>query len=351
MLCALSLDAEGCSLPVFRYALDRWQPDTFHLKVPQAQAQDPAVAKFLRNLGPASGLNLEAERVTGDQFVLMRPDAAESDGPPPWSGDLTGAVLERFGESPARTKIVAEILEGASAVWVLVESGDAPADNRAFDALQKRLRYLQQVISLPPADPNDLSSRPGPGPAVEVKFSVLRVPGLHLPPGDAPQPQSLHPEALFLPVLAGPRSGLSTSREPWFAAVFGRGRVLGAWPAAAFGDEQIEEICLFLSGACSCQVKRQNPGWDLLLKVDWDEKLREIGVPVPSAAAASGTTATQAQNRPQQEPETVRIAPGTPEAEPKHISSKLTSLLLGAVAIIAAGGLTARMILLRRFSK
>ena len=343
----LSVDAGGCSLPVFRYALDRWQPDTFHLNVAQNQAQDPAVAKFLRNLGPASGLNLEADRIPDETSQLLRPDAADSDGPPPWTGTLDGAVLERFAESPARTKIVQEILNGASAVWVVVESGDASADNQAVEALQKRLRYLQQVISLPAVDPHDLSSRPGPGPALEVKFSVLRVHGLHLPSGDAHQTQALHPEALLLPVLAGPRSGLAASREPWFAAVFGRGRVLGAWSAATFGDDQIEEICLFLAGACSCQVKRQNPGWDLLLQIDWDEKLRELGVPSPAATTATEATKTQGQSQAQQEPETVRIEPDTPSAEPKMLSKKLTSRLLIAIAIIATIGLLARLMLHR----
>ena len=37
--------------------------------------------------------------------------------------------------------------------------------------------------------------------------------------------------------------------------------------------------CMFLLGACSCQVKRMNPGWDLLLNVDWDGALQAIGFP------------------------------------------------------------------------
>ncbi|MFT5104551.1 MAG: hypothetical protein ACI9UA_000166, partial [Pseudoalteromonas tetraodonis] len=31
--------------------------------------------------------------------------------------------------------------------------------------------------------------------------------------------------------------------------------------------------CFFLTGACSCQVKAQNPGWDLLLSADWEKGL------------------------------------------------------------------------------
>mgnify|MGYP001547592114 CR=1 FL=1 len=36
--------------------------------------------------------------------------------------------------------------------------------------------------------------------------------------------------------------------------------------------------CLFLLGACSCRVKFMNPGWDLLMDVDWDEKLMVVQI-------------------------------------------------------------------------
>ena len=32
----------------------------------------------------------------------------------------------------------------------------------------------------------------------------------------------------------------------------------------------IDEACVFLTGACSCEVKEQNPGVDLAMAVDWD---------------------------------------------------------------------------------
>jgi len=39
----------------------------------------------------------------------------------------------------------------------------------------------------------------------------------------------------------------------------------------------IEDVTHFLLGSCSCEVKAQNPGWDLLLNVDWDEALKKAG--------------------------------------------------------------------------
>ena len=60
------------------------------------------------------------------------------------------------------------------------------------------------------------------------------------------------------------------------APVFGQGRVLGAWTGETMDVEGIEEESFFLTGACSCEVKAQNPGWDLLLDVDWEKALRAV---------------------------------------------------------------------------
>ena len=44
----------------------------------------------------------------------------------------------------------------------------------------------------------------------------------------------------------------------------------------------MEDLTLFLSGACSCQVKEQNPGFDLLLSADWNAELFGEGVDPPA---------------------------------------------------------------------
>ncbi|MCX6983118.1 MAG: hypothetical protein NTV08_20540 [Verrucomicrobia bacterium] len=75
-------------------------------------------------------------------------------------------------------------------------------------------------------------------------------------------------------------SNPENANDPWLSLVFGRDRALGAWAAEGFGDEQIDEACLFLLGACPCEVKRMNPGWDLLLNADWVESLRAIAAAV-----------------------------------------------------------------------
>jgi len=262
---AFSMSVLACSIPVFRYALDRWPADNYRLEVSAADAKDEAIAKFIRNFGASSALNLDVVRVNDGPSRLLIPHADDKQAAPVWSGVLDNAALAKLTNSPARAELVKRILNGDSGVWLLVESGTRAVDDALARTIEKRLRYLEQVANLPLIDPNDPTSKLGPGPRLAVKFSLLRV-GARAPE-----------EMPFLSMLAGPKSGLVGSSEPWVAAVFGRGRVLGAWPAKGFGDEQIEEVCLFLLGACSCQVKNLNPGWDLLLRVDWEEELRAIG--------------------------------------------------------------------------
>jgi hypothetical protein len=68
-------------------------------------------------------------------------------------------------------------------------------------------------------------------------------------------------------------SDLADRSEALAFPVFGRGRAL--WPLVGRGinAKNVQEASEFLVGACSCQVKEQNPGFDLLLSADWDSLL------------------------------------------------------------------------------
>lgn len=304
--------AHACSIPVFRYALDRWPADAFALDVSAGDAKDEAVARFLRNFTDSTPLNLAPTRSPDEgQTRLIFPHAKE-DTSPAWTGKLDAKSLARLTDSPARAEIVKRILAGECGVWVLVESGQKAADDRAAAVLEKRLRYLEQVAQIPKIDPNDPSSRLGPGPALRVKFSVLRI----KPGNEAEKP--------FTAMLAGPNGYMENANGPWLALIFGRGRVLGAWSAEGFGDEQIDEACLFLLGACSCQVKRMNPGWDLLLNANWQESLEAIGFPAPPPADL-------------QKPEAPAPAPEAPKPQPPVAEAAKPETVTIAAAPAATG--------------
>jgi hypothetical protein len=284
-----SAPAFACSVPVFRYGLDRWTADNYRLEVSPAAAEDPAVAKFLRNLGGTSPLNIDGVRQpAGAKEATSRlyaPHADEKREPPIWTGSLDAATLGTLTNSPARQEIVRRVLSGESGVWVVVESGNRFADDAAAEMLAKRIKFLESAAQLPVIDPTDPSSRLGPGPVLKVKFSILRV--KRTDPLEGP----------FIAMVSGPKH--ANTKETLLAPVFARGRVLGAWTAKELDAERLDEACLFLLGACSCQVKRANPGWDLLLAMDWDEALRKIGFQSAEAPA-----------KPQPSAETVTIRGG-----------------------------------------
>ena len=318
--------SRACSIPVFRYALDRWHADPYRLELTAGLAQNESLAAFTRNLAADSPLNLEVTtRPPGDANTpahLRFPHGESSAAPVVWSGTLDADALGRLTNSPARRELVRRILDGHSVVWVLVESGVREADDALALRVEKRLKFIESVARLPVIDPNDPTSKLGPGPALRVKFSLLRISGALV--SDPARSKPAQPnagsetgapaETLLRKMLAGPKPAAELAQGPWLAPVFGRGRVLGAWPAANFGDEEIEEACLFLLGACSCQVKRQNPGWDLLLAVDWEKELQAASTAATTPGATGETAPAKANSVVQ--PETVTISSGS-EATPQ----------------------------------
>ena len=305
----LATTALGCSVPVFRYALDRWPADAFRLEAPpSAFLAEPLAAEF-RNLGGISPFNLEATRLPDasaeSKARLLFPARNGKSAATAWSGELSPATFKTLVDSPGRAEVVARILKGDSAVWVLVESGNRETDEAAAALLAKRLRFIETAADLPPIDPNDPTSRLGPGPTLGVKLSLLRI------RRDDPA------EAAFIAMLAGPDGvGALPEDKPFGALVFGRGRVLGAWPGEKLTDEFIEEGTMFLLGSCSCEVKHLNPGWDLLVRVDWDAELEKAEQERIATANDSGENSPTPPAKPNAsvKPETVRITPAATAA-------------------------------------
>ena len=352
-LCCWAFSAECCTVPVFRYGLDNWQADAYRLEFPAAALQDGKLADFFRNLGTALPVNLEAKPGTGTEARLLFPHPEESKSPIVWTGTLTPQTLAVLTDSPARKEIARRILAGESVVWVLAESGNTAEDDAIAARVEKRLRYLEQVAILQRIDPNDPTSKLGPGPALRVKFSLLRISSLAPTGGEgrgegAARSKSVQAnagsetgaptESLLLKMLAGPKPAPELATGPWLAAVFGRGRVLGAWPATDFGDAEIEEACLFLLGACSCQVKRQNPGWDMLMNVNWTEELRAAAEKASSTPNATTTTpATAQKNNLPNEAQAVTITSEQAHAVAESNSRSPAVLWLGAAACALVG--------------
>jgi len=291
--------ASACTIPVFRYALDRWESDPFRLVVPKAWATDRDRVKLLvplRGNGLANVLVEESGDPALDRAKWLFPhdDAVLSEGP------LDAEALAAVLDSPARRELIRRILQGDSVVWVVATKAGGEGE---VERLASRLRFLEQVAELPAQNPDDPDSQLGPGPKLKLEFSVL--------PVSLEDPAERH----FAAMLAGPvHADFVKEGIPFAAPVFGRGRVLGSWSLEELDDLMIEDTSLFLTGRCSCRVKNENPGWDLLLKVDWESALASVGEDEPGSEEE--TTVPISESKPDPV-ETVEIAPSAVAEVPK----------------------------------
>ena len=291
--CATRVDA--CSVPVFRYALERWQPDLFQAIVVHRGALNSEQKKLVDAFDRSRGKNMaNVELVTVDLddspppellTLIKKQDAADLPRillmPPPftgsptplWSGKLEAeSSLKDFDtvvDSPARRETVKRLLTGDSAVWLCLESGNKELDDKAFKLLDTHLEKLGKELKLPEQTPEDLDD-----PDSQVRFEKLPVriafSTIRVSRDDALE------KGLIDQLMRTEDDLLEESGKPMVFPVFGRGRALWAYIGAGISEENITEAAQFLTGACSCQIKRQNPGTDLLLSADWEGSLEGL---------------------------------------------------------------------------
>ena len=355
LLSAVSLWA--CSVPVFRFALEKWPADPFRAVVFHRGPLTDAQQKLARDF-TAAGLagrlhaNVVLETVNADappspELELLARKIGTNTLPcvfllfphvtriaePVGSGPLTDATVQAFLDSPARQELARRLGRGDSVVWVQLEGADAAQNVAAAQVLETRLGYLAKVLTLPKLDQQDIASGLVSAAAANLKLSFS---GMRLARETAA-------ERVFVRMLLGTEADLGGFGEPIVFPVFGRGRALFALIGKGIKHETIDDAASFLIGRCSCEVKEQNPGVDLLLAADWDALLKNQstrtfaptsapqlvpGVPLPAAVA---------------QPETVTIS-GSDNAAASASSAETTRPTGSVVLLLAAAALAGAVV-------
>ncbi len=288
---------QACAVPVFRYALERWDNDPFPLVVFYQGKLDAQLDKRLSDLEPimvenaGPRVNWKVTRVNVDQpvpelwrglwqaeagqalprAVLCTPELKKGDAAM-WSGSLTEANLHSVVDSPKRKELVQHLLKGTAVVWLLVETAQPKKNEALAKLVQKESRRLLNEIVIPEGVGRDGVEVHSPLP-LEVSFATVRV------------RQDDPAEATLLRLLTNG----DKLKEPTLYPVFGRARALAAMPASTVNAQLLEETARFICGACSCQVKAQNPGFDLLVKADWDSIFGDQAAPPPESKVTPAT--------------------------------------------------------------
>ena len=277
----------ACQVPVFRFALERWEADSYTIIIVpgtggKLSAAEEEVTAFLQSKGSTDSatanlnIRIDPENVGEDVGATLRliypSKLAESDVPAIWSGALIMKNARALVDSPARRKIVTRLLNGESATWVLVESGDKGKDDNAASEIEKAFLKAKSELKIPDGvltveeaqevsqtdgrDQDDILRSKIP---LKIDFSLIQI------SRDDPA------EAIFREMLLHMEDDLAEfTDEPMVFPVFGRGRALEPLIGRGINLENVFEHTSYFCGACSCEIKNQNPGVDLLIAADWE---------------------------------------------------------------------------------
>ena len=306
ILVVVAAQAIACSIPVFRYALENWRPDPYVAFVLHEGELTPEQQNLLdmlrsKDLAGTVSANLIVKTVDlaaepDEVATQLREENADVQlpclvvqtpakrGQPQtvFSGELTPANVAQLVDSPLRSNIKDRLLKGDSVVWVYLESGVQQVDDETFAMLTQELDRLQGELKLPEIEEEDLKDLTAAPESLKIQFSAVR-----LSRDDVR-------ESAFRDMLLHVEHDLLDEpyfNQPMAFPIFGRGRALYALVGDGLAPELVEEACRFLTGACQCTVKAENPGVDILMQVEWDKFIQPteaVDASLPPLAGFSG---------------------------------------------------------------
>ncbi|MCB1234233.1 MAG: hypothetical protein KDM91_04095 [Verrucomicrobiae bacterium] len=373
MLVLAGAAAMACQVPVFRFALERWSADQYRAvvtpgasgklsdaeqsafdRLKTAATEAEAAANLRVYLADeASGASEPVATATAEaRLDLFYPEKIRGFATKPiWSGPLNEDTARKLLDSPIRREIVKKLLSGESAVWLLLESGEAEKDDAALAAMEQANAQAREKLRVPdgvvtrsqaetlpisaPVNADDVLRSEVP---LKIDFSVLRI------GRDDPA------EALFRAMLLNIEDDLREfSAEPMVFPVFGRGRLLEPLIGRGVSDINALDYATYICGACSCEVKDQNPGMDLLISANWDAALvgSEIvmekilppleGTAILMQAAADAGSGDATPDDSGQNPAAAAAAAAVPASEPEEEAAAATANRRVLAPILAIG--------------
>lgn len=298
----------ACEIPVYQWALLNWEPDVYELLVFHDEPLAPDIARALNELAEKASpahraLNvvirdLGPEADAGEDVAQIRQREQAGDSPwmalrypgmPPnipslWTVSASPETLGLLSRSSVRDRITNALLRGISHVWVVLESGDPAKDAAARERLESALATMAADI-----DPDTIS----PNAHITSEIVTLR--------RDDPE------EALLVQTLLRSEPDLFAYEEPMVFPVFGRGRALYALVGAGISADNLRDACAYVAGRCSCLVKDENPGVDLLLSANWDGVAAAVADALPDSPEPTDAAVAEAIAAALPEP---RLVPG-----------------------------------------
>ena len=179
-----------------------------------------------------------------------------------FQGALDEATLKALLDSPARTQVAKQLADGCAGVLIQVTGKDAAASEAAE-------KVTKELIADVGAGKIELYLPPGMEDTAEGDGEQAKS---GLPLGYVKVARDDPAEKWLIDSLLSMEEDLTSDEyagQPMIFAVFGRGRALPPFVGKGITRDNLLECVYFLTGACSCTVKDQNPGMDLLFAENW----------------------------------------------------------------------------------
>ncbi len=359
--------AFACKVPVFRYALERWDVDQYTMVVLLNGEPDADVAQAIKRVTEVSATDAANVQVQVIDVATLSPQQQwqledfdpmvatphlqvfypERNGQRKlcWEGAFTNSALDAWLNSPLRSKVAGKLVSGASAVFVLVECEDLKLNQQVEATVRLGVQQAMKEISIPEGVIPRFGANEYLQQHPEASLDdVLRC--------DVPLKVDFEIARLAFDdrdeeALRAMGSGLAASSSgPWLIPIFGRGRMLDAIDAQELSSQTVMNACQYMVGECSCTVKTQNPGVDLLISANWSEALGgDTVVVVDSQANLSpqlveipqGTTADSAATSLQAGAATQLAEDQTASDEPQLVASNASAGNVGLNKPVAYG--------------
>ncbi|MBC8355178.1 MAG: hypothetical protein H8E66_24650 [Planctomycetes bacterium] len=274
----------ACETPVYRYAMYRWQPapyEVYFFHEKDASEQDQRVQELLAEFERGSAMRANVAcipvNVAEDpELTTVPPDvkkawlAREDKELPsyfistPYGVGLSSERLEEKNvktlvESPARKSLAAQLETGKLGVFVMLggkEASENDATEAILSGLVEEVRDGKVSLYVSPTD----AAGEGDAAATKPDFDL----------GFIKIDREDSEEEWFVRSLLAMEPDLAAEERPMVFLVYGRARALLPYIGKGITRENLVREIEFISGACSCTVKEQNPGVDLLVRYDWD---------------------------------------------------------------------------------
>lgn len=283
----------ACETPVYRYAMYRWQPtpyEVYFLHRGEPGPEHQAVRSRIEELadGSENRANVAYLPVNLDEdpdLLSVPPDVkqawTESKQQAPGylvstpygaslhTGEMDEASAQALAESPARKSLATQLEAGKVGVFVLLKSADKGANEGAQAILKDVLDDVSAgkvSLYVPPADGGEEAESS----KAAYELGLIEI------------DRSSEEEAWFVKSLLAVEPDLQKEERPMVFLIYGRARALLPYIGKGISRENLLREVEFISGACSCTVKEQNPGVDLLVRYDWEAAAAAIAERVGS---------------------------------------------------------------------